>query len=244
VRYLLLSDLHANAQALDAVLSDAARLGFDRAIVLGDLVGYGADPADVVARTFALAPHVVIRGNHDKVCAGLSPTWTFNDAARTSIEWTRAALGDAPLARLAALPQGPLDVDGEFAICHGAPFDEDHYIMTMPDLVRACRTSPQPVCFFGHTHVPFVYIEGGSGGPTAAGDEYRCVVPAGRAAMLNVGSVGQPRDGDPRASYGVYDASARDLRIRRVGYDVAGAQRRILEAGLPPWLAARLEFGE
>ncbi|MEZ5318578.1 MAG: metallophosphoesterase family protein [Vicinamibacterales bacterium] len=245
MRYLILSDLHANLQATDAVLADAATLGYDQVLVLGDLVGYGADPVAVMDRTFALEPAAIVRGNHDKVCAGLEPPLYFNDAARASVEWTRKALSPAHLTRLAALPKGPTLVTPALQICHGAPFDEDHYIFDGRDAVRAVDAAKGRICLFGHTHVPAIYTTVGDPmhkEPGLADDELR--VPAEGPLLLNVGSVGQPRDGDPRAAYGLLDLEAGTIRMRRVEYDIAAAQQRIIEAGLPEGLATRLSRGQ
>jgi diadenosine tetraphosphatase ApaH/serine/threonine PP2A family protein phosphatase len=245
MRYLIITDLHANLQALDAVLDDAASLGFDHVLVLGDLVGYGADPGAVMDRTLALAPEAIIRGNHDKVCAGLDSPLNFNETARRSVEWTRQALSAEHLRVLAELPKGPTLIGAEIEICHGAPFDEDHYIFEGGDAVRAVDTARARICLFGHTHVPAVY--------TTVGDPVRKTsdlfddeigLPARGPVLLNVGSVGQPRDGDPRAAYGLLDLARNTMRMRRVEYDIAGAQRRILDAGLPRSLAMRLERGQ
>jgi diadenosine tetraphosphatase ApaH/serine/threonine PP2A family protein phosphatase len=245
MRYLVLTDLHANLQALEAVLADARAIGYDKTLVLGDLVGYGADPAAVIERTRALAPDAIIRGNHDKVAAGLEPAALFNDVARQSIEWTSSVLSAEQIEYLAALPKGPHRVNDALEICHGTPFDEDYYVFDAGDAARAMRAASAPMCLFGHTHVPVVFASGmrpEPGRPDLEDDEIE--LPAEGATLINVGSVGQPRDGDPRAAYGLLDLDRRTIRLRRVGYDVKGAQARILELGLPPWLAARLERGQ
>ena len=245
MRYLILSDLHANLHALDAVLADARTLGYDAVLVLGDLVGYGADPAAVIEKTLALNPVAMIRGNHDKVCAGLESSELFNDVARLSIEWTAAALTAAELRVLADLPKGPAQLDGNLEICHGAPFDEDYYIFDAGDAARAIDAARSRFCFFGHTHVPSLFATSQDPIHTSNGlAEDELALPQTGPALINVGSVGQPRDGDARAAYGILDLSRLVLRMRRVPYDVAGAQARILEAGLPVWLAVRLERGQ
>lgn len=245
MRYLILSDIHANAHALNAVLDDASRLGYDRTLCLGDLVGYGGAPAECIERTFALAPVGLIRGNHDKVCAGLESPALFNDVARKSVEWTRSVLSAGDLARLAALEPGPKVIARDLEICHGSPFDEDHYIFDASDAERAILTMTARLCFFGHTHVPAVFTS--SRDPMQTGgalepDEMR--LPKRGPALINVGSVGQPRDGDARAAYGLFDVTRRTVRLRRVTYDIRGAQQQILRAGLPTWLATRLERGQ
>jgi diadenosine tetraphosphatase ApaH/serine/threonine PP2A family protein phosphatase len=244
VKYLVISDIHANLHAFDAVLAEAARLGHDRTLVLGDLVGYGGDPGPVIDRTLALNATALIRGNHDKVCAGLDSPASFNDIARVSIEWTARQLSASQLAALAALPAGPLAVDETVEICHGAPFDEDFYVFSDDDAARALDASSRRLCLFGHTHVPCVFAmeEQGRAGESAGPDEI--LLPRSGRVLINVGSVGQPRDGDPRAAFGILDLERNSVFLHRVAYDIEGAQKRILDAGLPDWLAYRLERGQ
>lgn len=245
MRYLVLTDLHSNLQAFDAVMADAETLGYDEVLVLGDLVGYGADPAAVIDRTLALDPVAMIRGNHDKVCCGLESAAMFNDAARAAAEWTADTLDPARLDVLRALPKGPLQVNGgEIEICHGAPFDEDYYVFDDQDASRAADAASRRICLFGHTHLPAVYATAQD--PVVASDDPpdELKLPMAGPVLLNVGSVGQPRDGDPRAAYGLFDQEQGRIRLRRVPYDVKAAQEAILKAGLPPWLAIRLERGQ
>ena len=242
MRYLILSDLHANLPALEAVLDDAAGVGYDAVLVLGDLVGYGADPAPVLARTLELDPVGIVRGNHDKVCAGLEPSSTFNDVARISIEWTASTLSPADLKKLAELPIGPRQIPGGVEIAHGAPFDEDYYVFDTQDAARALESASARICLIGHTHVPGIFATGAVPDGTLDGDIVR--LPPTGAVLANVGSVGQPRDGDPSAAYGVLDVARQTLTLRRVAYDIGRAQRRIVEEGLPEWLAIRLGRGE
>lgn len=243
MRYLILTDLHSNLQALDAVLADAAAIGYDQVLVLGDLVGYGADPAEVIDRTLALAPAAIVRGNHDKVCAGLEPPEAFNDVARIAAEWTAGVLDDAHRQALAALPKGPISVTADIEICHGAPFDEDYYVLDESDAEQAFASAGARLCLFGHTHVVSLFstMADPFGQESDREGEYR--LPARGPALINVGSVGQPRDHDPRAAYGVLDLDRSTIWLRRVAYDVRGAQERILQAGLPVRLALRLEQG-
>ncbi len=242
MRYLVLADIHANLQALEAVLADATTRGYDRVLVLGDLVGYGANPVEAIDRTMALDPAAVIRGNHDKVCAGLEPATDFNDAARASAEWTAAILPASHRDLLARLPAGPVSVTDALQICHGAPFDEDYYVFDLDDAAQALDAVTARLCLFGHTHVPAAYASADDPirARDAAGTDL--VLPAS-PSLVNVGSVGQPRDGDPRAAYGLLDLDRDSLQLCRVAYDIAGAQARIREAGLPEWLAVRLGQG-
>jgi predicted phosphodiesterase len=243
MRYLVLSDLHANLPALEAVLADAAVVGYDQVLVLGDLVGYGADPAQVMDRTLALAPAAIVRGNHDKVCAGLESADSFNDIARAAAEWTARVLDEDHRRVLAALPTGPVRVTDDIEICHGAPFDEDYYIVDESDAEQALNSAGARLCLFGHTHLVTLFASAVDPfrEQTERDGEYR--LPASGPALINVGSVGQPRDHDPRAAYGVLDVERGTIWLRRVPYDIRAAQDRILAEGLPVRLALRLEQG-
>jgi diadenosine tetraphosphatase ApaH/serine/threonine PP2A family protein phosphatase len=243
LRYLVISDVHANLEALDAVL--AAADPYDHALVLGDLVGYGADPNAVIDRVRALPATTFIRGNHDKVGAGLENTDGFNYLARHAITWTTNTLTPERRQWLAALPQGPTIIDDLVEICHGAPFDEDVYIFDDLDAMRALRVARRPLCLFGHTHVVAGYHVTKEMHTVGGIHDTPVHIPrdGGSRFLVNCGAVGQPRDGDPRAAYGVLDSSARTLSLARVEYDVAAAQAKIVAAGLPDVLAQRLALG-
>ena len=243
MRYLVLSDIHANLEALDAVL--AAGADADAILVLGDLVGYGAEPNAVIDRVRALPRATIIRGNHDKVGAGIDSMASFNHLARHAIEWTAAVLTPDHRQWLSALPKGPTSVDASVEICHGSPFDEDTYLFDELDVRRALSSQARPLCLFGHTHVPAAFT---------LGDRFRAIGPPTGAAfeialddaaryLVNCGAVGQPRDGDPRAAFGWLDTGARRLTVKRVQYDVAATQAKIVAAGLPDVLAHRLALG-
>jgi len=244
MRYLVLSDVHANLEALEAVL-DAADGAWDQALVLGDLVGYGADPNAVIERVRALPVGAIVRGNHDKVAAGLASVDSFNQVARQAIEWTARALTSENLRWLTALPQGPVAIDALTEICHGAPWDEDAYLFDERDVERARPPQARQLCLFGHTHVPSIFrIEATVQAMLPVRGE-RCRVPLegdGRY-LVNCGAVGQPRDSDPRAAFGLLEPTTRLLTIVRTPYDVATAQTKIMDAGLPPVLAQRLALG-
>ena len=257
MRYLVLSDIHGNRQALEAVLADARTVGFDATLVLGDLVGYGADPQAVVEVTQALHPMAIVRGNHDRVAAGISSAADFHDQARAAIEWTRRTLDPAALEYIADLSEGPIDVAPGLMICHGAPFDEDHYIFDTRDAWRALdfdvrEGEPPMLCLYGHTHVPAAFARTTRRGveillpdPDPDNEDQSQVLAwdRTRGMLVNFGAVGQPRDGDPRAAYGIVDVDARRLIFRRVDYDIKTAQQRILSAGLPERMARRLDRG-
>jgi predicted phosphodiesterase len=244
VRYLVLSDIHGNLEAFEATIADAATVGYDQVLVLGDLVGYGADPGPVIDRTLSLKPAALIRGNHDKVCAGIEPPILFNEIARISIEWTASVISEAQMAVLKELPIGPFKVTDGLEICHGAPFDEDHYVFDTSDAARAFASAGARICLFGHTHLPAVFAMAADPVQSvlnAAGE--KLTLPKTGPALINVGSVGQPRDGDPRAAYGVLDLEENVMLMRRVAYDIRTAKRKIFDAGLPEWLGLRLEKG-
>jgi diadenosine tetraphosphatase ApaH/serine/threonine PP2A family protein phosphatase len=243
LKYLVLSDIHANIEALDAVLHAAGP--YDHALVLGDLVGYGADPNAVIDRLRALSAATFIRGNHDKVGAGLENTDGFNYLARQAISWTANMLTPDHRRWLAALAQGPAVIDDLAEICHGAPFDEDVYIFDDLDAIRAFGAARRPLCLFGHTHVAAAFELANGRRAVSSVRSTRINLPTGDDTrfLVNCGAVGQPRDGDPRAAYGILDTAARTLTLERVEYDVAGAQAKILAAGLPEVLAQRLAVG-
>ncbi len=246
VRYLILSDIHANLDALDAVLAAAPRDTWDRVIVLGDLVGYGADPNAVVDRVRALDPLAVIRGNHDKACCGIEDASNFNHVARIAASWTEGHLTPENREYLRDLPAGPVVIDDRVEICHGSPFDEDHYIFDAEDARRALEAGDRQLCLFGHTHLPVVFRRAGTmyDGFLPEGDaDTTLTLQDGVRYVINPGSVGQPRDGDPRAGFAIYDTEGPTLTLRRVPYAVDAAQRRILGAGLPASLANRLAVG-
>jgi diadenosine tetraphosphatase ApaH/serine/threonine PP2A family protein phosphatase len=246
MRYLVLTDIHANLEALETCLEDGKRRGYDKTLVLGDLIGYGADPNAVVSGIQALAPTAIVRGNHDKIALGLDEAEGFNAVAKDAARWTFESLTPEHRAWLAALPAGPTIVDDLVEICHGSPYDEDAYIFDELDAIRGLKTSKRPLCLFGHTHYPVTFEIAGTAfqwtGPAASAG---AVLPIkeGVKYLLNPGSVGQPRDGDPRAAYAIVDTVARQVELVRLVYPVAKAQSKIIEAGLPEVLARRLAAG-
>ncbi len=155
MRYLIISDIHANIEALTAVL-DAERT-WDHLLVLGDLVGYGAAPNEVVDRIRELDPVAIIRGNHDKASCGIEDGSNFNQVARLAALWTQETLTPSNRQYLKELPAGPEAIDEHVEICHGSPFDEDHYIFDGEDALRALGASGRPLCLFAHTHLPVVF---------------------------------------------------------------------------------------
>jgi diadenosine tetraphosphatase ApaH/serine/threonine PP2A family protein phosphatase len=218
---------------------------YDRILCCGDIVGYGADP-DLVTEWVRENAAYVIRGNHDKACAGLEDLEWFNPVARISAIWTQEITKPENVAYLRELPRGPRYVDG-FQIVHGSPLDEDEYVVTPGDASQVFPYVDRSLSFFGHTHV--------QGGFEALRRRLRRIhYPLFERAdfemnpdayyLINPGSVGQPRDNDPRAGYALYHVEKRLITFCRVNYDLRGAQKKILQAGLPEVLATRLETGD
>jgi len=247
MKYLVISDMHGNWAALRTVLRKVRRKRFDAILVLGDLVGYGAAPNQVVEAIRGLTGRVVtVRGNHDKVVSGVDSGDTFNEAALIAARWTSEHLTHQNLQMVHDLPQGPVPVDEGLSICHGAPIDEDKYLFSDRDAATVFRGWHEPVTFFGHTHVTSLF----SFDPRRREIDVRALsgegtldLEDGVQYLLNPGSIGQPRDRDPRASYMIYDAVRRRVRWFRLEYPVEETQQRILEAGLPVMLANRLAAG-
>ncbi len=250
MRYLLISDLHANYEALEAVL-EQARGQYDRIVCCGDLVGYGPDPNRVVewARENLFA---VIRGNHDRACCGLDDLEWFNPVAQEASRWTIAELTAGNSAWLRALPCGPIAVDS-FLIAHGSPLDEDEYVSSLTDADNLYGYLESSVTFIGHTHLQggFAWTEGRRRA-IARPEKSEPVVGFGLDPdgiyLINPGSTGQPRDADPRAAYAILhvgeNAAEKAVTLHRVAYDFEAVRQKIESAGLPPALGWRLGFGK
>ncbi|MCX6619505.1 MAG: metallophosphoesterase family protein [Acidobacteria bacterium] len=246
MRYLIISDLHSNLRALDAVLADAAG-EYDAAVCCGDVVGYCAEPNEVVDWV-RLNTRAVVRGNHDKACAGIEDMDWFNSIARAAIGWTQNELSPENLEYLQNLDKGPVQVDG-FTLFHGSPVDEDEYLTTAFEAGMMVPYLDAQLSFFGHTHLQGGFVTRRQGTrkidqPAAARKEAAIQLEETAWYLVNPGSVGQPRDHDPRAAYALVSPEERLVRLRRVGYDVSGAQAAIRRAGLPESLAMRLALGQ
>ena len=311
MRALILSDIHANFEALTAVLEHAEALTPPHHVLwnLGDTVGYGGSPNQVIERIRPISA-LTVRGNHDRVCCGLSSALNFNPVARAAVEWTKSELTPENLLWLRDLHQGPLHPPASYpahatahaitpevvltagaaaateaaapftsdpdfdptayavACAHGSPIDEDHYIVSLRDAWGPLQQMLSPLTFIGHTHIQGGFALNGTPGhtPSAASRsparppgewhevrphffsraraESWCVrLAPGTRYLLNPGSVGQPRDGDWRAAFALLDDDTSEITFFRVPYDVTAAQGRILMAGLPERLAARLREG-
>ncbi|HEY3203443.1 MAG TPA: metallophosphoesterase family protein [Thermoanaerobaculia bacterium] len=246
MRYLILSDIHSNDEALAAVLARVRRKRFDRVAVLGDFVGYGANPNHVIDRIREIRKEkVMIRGNHDKVVCGIETGDLFNPVALQAARWTTEKLTPRNRRFLEALPLGPCMVDDAFSICHGSPRDEDAYIFTDYDAYLNFRETDAAVCFFGHSHIPCVFTLEPHGivVELVKGDRIRYPLRKGLRYLINPGSIGQPRDRNADAAYAIYDASAQVVHFDRVPYAAAKARDKIYRAGLPHILGDRLLVG-
>lgn len=246
MRFLIVADIHGNFEALSAVLEEGERLRADRVLVLGDLVGYGAGPREVIETVRGLAlPSDVIRGNHDKVVAEIESGANFNSVALAAARWTTLSLSDDEMSYLRELPSGPVKVAGGAVICHGSPLDEDEYMLSSEQAAQALAGSPAKLTFFGHTHIPTLFVENADGLAVSVPQGERCSVDLepGARYMVNPGSVGQPRDRDSRASCALYDDQRGRIRWHRIEYAIEKAQKRIIDAELPQILAYRLAVG-
>ena len=242
MRYLILSDIHSNDEALAAVLARVRRKRYDRVVVLGDFVGYGANPNHVIDRIRNIRkPKSMIRGNHDKVVCGVESGDLFNPVALKAARWTTDKLTPRNHKFLEALPLGPMSVDGAFAICHGSPRDEDAYIFTDYDAYLNFRETDAAVTFFGHSHIPSIFTLEPHGilVELVEGERLRYPLKEGMRYLINPGSIGQPRDRNAAAAYALYDADERVVYFDRVPYPAEKTREKIYKAGLPHILGDR-----
>jgi predicted phosphodiesterase len=246
MRHLILSDIHANITALDAAL-EAAKGKWEKAVCLGDVVGYGPDPNEVVDRVRSLDA-VTIRGNHDKAGSGLADADDFNPVARSVALWTRDQLRPENREWLVRLPVGPVSIDG-FSIVHGALRDEDEYVFAPAQALDTLLEAPSPVTFFGHTHLQGGFtlrndtVEVLHFKPSGGNNFATLRLEDGTTYLLNPGSIGQPRDGDTRAAFSIADLSNQSVEFWRVPYDIEAVQKRMGDGGLPEPLILRLSYG-
>jgi predicted phosphodiesterase len=252
MRILVISDIHGNIEALEACLEAAGAAGYDRVFNLGDVVGYGASPNEVVARSRELGG-IFVRGNHDKACSGITNAEDFNHIAALAAFWTKQQLSPENLQWVKDLPKGPIKSEGvaEVQCVHGSPLDEDEYIIVVRDSYEPLMEANAALTFFGHTHI--------QGGFAVDREEWATLRPLydsedkaekftfpmkkGARYLINPGSVGQPRDGDWRAAFAIFDSDTYSIDFFRIPYDVKATQKRIYDAGLPDRLASRLSEG-
>lgn len=232
MRFGIISDIHSNLEGLESVLRSIRAEGVDHIVCLGDIVGYGSNPNECIELLRSATPHVLL-GNHDEAAFDLSRTEYFNPFARIAAEWTAGQLSEENSAFLRELP---LTIDlGGLSFVHSSPYqpEEWHYILSPADAQMNFTYFAAPLCFIGHTHVPAVFSE----------DIWARDVIQGKKSIVNVGSVGQPRDSDWRSSFGVFDSETWIYKNLRTEYDVKRAADKIRKAGLPKPLADRLLIG-
>lgn len=250
MRILVLSDIHANLEALEACL--AAAPAHDRVFNLGDIVGYGANPNEVADRARQLG-NTLVRGNHDKACSGLISLEGFNPIAGLAVLWTQQELTAENLEFLRGLPAGPISPLDGLKCVHGSARDEDEYVLVAREAYGLLAEADALLTFFGHTHIQcgFCMVQETSLGqvlvPNYASPQgkqhFQIHLKPGAKYLINPGSVGQPRDNDPRAAFMLYDQSEASITFYRIPYDIPAAQKKIRAAGLPDRLADRLAEG-
>jgi predicted phosphodiesterase len=247
LRYLILSDIHSNLEALEECLK-AAEGKYEQVLCLGDIVGYGPDPGAAIGRIREVAA-VIIRGNHDKACCGLMDAEDFNTLARLATDWTRRQLTGEQIDFLRNLPQGPIMMDG-FELAHGSPADEDEYIVSSTEAVSALQKITKPIVFFGHTHCQGGFsvtaansLQSIAFGPVGDGGPSLLALSLGGRYLINPGSVGQPRDGDWRAAYCIFDQDKMRVEYYRAAYEIEKTQAKMRASNLPEPLVRRLEIG-
>lgn len=243
MRYLIISDIHSNLAAFEAVLADAG--SFDKVWCLGDMVGYGPDPNECVERLRDL-PHICVAGNHDWATLGKLDIKDFNPDAQKACLWTREQLSPSNWRYLEALPENLIE-EG-FTLVHGSPrYPIWEYILSLSIAEANFEYFDTRFCFIGHTHVPIIYRHHPQN-PNRTCDalmpspDARLVLGENRL-IINPGSVGQPRDGDPRASYAILDSDELTLEYRRISYPIEETQARMMKMGLPVRLIMRLAYG-
>jgi predicted phosphodiesterase len=241
MRYCIFSDVHGNLEAFESMIDAISGERVDGNICLGDIVGYGADPSACIKALRFLNPKALIAGNHEWGVLGLVAGDYFNKYAAEAVEWTKGALDAGELAYLKTFEL--MFEAGPLTLVHGsleqpATF---RYVHDREDAAMTMRISRTGLCFLGHSHRPAIWQMDGSGMVCARG--LKVFIEDGKKYIINAGSVGQPRDGDPRGSYVIYDEGKALVEIKRFSYDIRRAQEKILKASLPAWLASRLAEG-
>lgn len=239
--HAIVSDIHGNLEALETVLADVAKHRPESIVCLGDFVGYGASPNECIDRLRPLIQHAVC-GNHDLAAIGKLRLGYFNSNAAVAAQWTETALTVENRAYLESLPFTVRWRDTLLVHASPAQPEEWHYVLSPAEAKEEMAAFPEPLCFIGHSHYPGTFDRHQDRIRYTRTQDVR--IEKGHSYLVNVGSVGQPRDGDPRAAYLLYDEGEQLLRHVRLEYDVAGAMKRIIDAGLPRFLADRLQWGE
>ena len=242
MKYLIFSDVHGNLEALQAVLAHGKSAAVDFYICLGDIIGYGADPNECVEAVRGLPAYACVKGNHDAAVIDPRERSFFHSVALEGVRFTEAALTEDNRKFIENLPY-VYTSDGLFIAVHASPYkpEEWEYVLDQGGAKRAFGATPHQIAFIGHSHTPVVFRDDGRAERFLSGDELR--IEDGVRYVINVGSVGQPRDGNPDASFLIFDDGNLTAHIMRVEYDRKKAAEKILKAGLPPVLAERLLVG-
>jgi diadenosine tetraphosphatase ApaH/serine/threonine PP2A family protein phosphatase len=239
MNYAIISDIHSNLEAFERTLFEIDRIGVDKIVCLGDIVGYGASPnecLDIVRERQVTS----IIGNHDMVACGKDEAYNFNPIARDAALWTRRELTRENRDFLFGLPH-QREI-GDFLVVHGAISDPDQYIFSSSEAMMEFKLMINTrICFFGHTHVTIYYVY--SNGSVEGFTDGEIEIDANNMYLINPGSVGQPRDRDPRASFLIYNDAEKTIRFYRLEYDIMTAQEKIIDSGLDKRLAYRLSMG-
>ncbi len=244
MRYLIVSDVHANLAALEAVLADVGVETIDRVWCLGDVVGYGPSPSECIARLVEFPEYVCVAGNHDWAAISRISIAEFNPSAQVACRWTSQELNPDDRAYLTGLPTRL--VEGKCTLVHGSPREPIWEYIIYPSTAQLnFQFFDTQLCFVGHTHAPAIFRE------ETSTQKFEISIPVpghlirvdDERVIINPGSVGQPRDGDPRAAYMVFDPEARTIEYQRVAYDILSTQQLMVERGLPESLISRLNFG-
>ncbi len=244
MKYLVISDIHSNLEAFEKLLNIKKVKEVDKILFLGDLVGYGANPNEVIELFRSLKNVAYIRGNHDKVVAGIESSSLFNPVAAFSAEWSKNNVTKENLEFLKNIEMGPKIVDHFSTICHGSVFDEDYYVFSVFEASESMKSMETSVGFYGHTHFPVMYLLRNNKVDTVPFvKDTKIKLDSNTKYLINPGSIGQPRDKDPRPSYIIFDSNKRELLFQRFSYSIKKTQKKIREAGLPDVLASRLESG-
>ena len=241
MKYALLSDIHSNLEAFQAVVKDLTKEKVDDVFFLGDIVGYGADPVRCIKMLQKLTTHI-IAGNHDWAAVGRTETDLFNPVAKTAIEWTALQITPRQQAFLTQLPL--IKNYPHSTLVHATPHHPEdwNYLLSLKEASQNFTCGDQHICFIGHSHTPITFVQDHEDKISVLPDT-TFTLNDGHRYIINVGSVGQPRDGNPHAAYGIYHADDARFTLKRIPYAVERAQKKIIAAGLPPFLASRLAEG-
>lgn len=241
MKIAILSDIHSNLEALEAVLDRVKKEGVNRTICLGDVVGYGPDPNACIERIMESAD-VVLAGNHDHGVVDLTPLEHFNDVAREAAEWTKTVLKSEHSGWLAGLDM--VHEEGNLLAVHATPAEPSkwHYLFSEAEIETNLAAMTLPLCFVGHSHMPVAFVQDGAG-DIVVQSANKIRFAEGRKYLINVGSIGQPRDGDPRAAFGIYEVEDNAFRLERFPYNIPSVQEKMRRFRLPIRLIERLSVG-